>query len=177
MVVGSIVFSLNFKRLKESRRGQFVQLVLFVVVFVVFAFIFVASNMAGNKINDMIQTSDMDSQSKSVMQSNTDSQPLVFDSGGVFILVIVWLLLLGLAYNAPTNPFLAVAVIVILVALGFVGMILSNMWNSMYTDADLATYAHNFPIMNMILQNYLVVILLMGFSSFIVYNSRRGMVG
>lgn len=162
----------------HSKNGQFVQLGIFLVVIFVLALIFMFSNWAGSSINDFIQASpDMSTESKVVMQDNTDSQPLVFDAGGVFIVVILWLVLLGLAYKGADNPFMAIAAIVIIVALGFVGMIFSNAWEGFANNSDTSTAVSNFTMLGFFMQHYLVIVILFGFSSLIVYLYRLGGVG
>lgn len=159
----------------RNKRGQFIQMAVFIVIFLVLGFIFVASNLAGNKINTMIQAdSTMSSEAKSVMQANVDSQPFVFDSGAALVVIIVWLVCLGLAYNAASNPFMFVAAIFMILALGFAGMVMSNTWDAFYNDSGINSSASQFTMTNFLLQHYLIVILVMGFSTLMVFLYRQG---
>ena len=81
---------------------------------------------------------------------------------------------MGLAYNSGSSPMLMVVAIFIIVAIGFAGMILSNMWDSISSDANFSSTASELPMTDFLLQNYLLVILVMGFSTLIVGFSQRG---
>lgn len=159
-----------------NRRGQvpFVAVILLIIIFLLLAFIGVSSLLGASQINTMVQNSDMSNESKQAMQSNVNSQPLVFDAGAVFVVVIAWLMCLGFAYNAADNPFMIVAAIVIIVSLGFTGMLLSNVWDKFYSDSGVNAYAVQYPMTNFFLQHYLILILVISFSTLIVYMYNQG---
>lgn len=157
-----------------SSRGQgsfqFLQVLVGIVIILVLGVVYVAIQMANSTLNDAIQSdTDLSNISKVVAQDNADAYPSVFDGGVAFVMVALFIVVLALAYNANTNPLLAVVAIVIIAALGFVGMLLSNTWDSFNADADLSTFASDFPMTNFILSNYLTVILVMSFSAMGAY--------
>jgi hypothetical protein len=108
------------------------------------------------------------------MASTTGSLGSVNDSGIAIILVGAWLLCLGLAYNSGGSPLLLVVSLFIVVLLGFVGMLLSNAWAEVSTDSGLSGVVDSLPITNFILSNFLVFVLVIGFSVVWVGVSRGG---
>ena len=162
-------------RMMGNKRGQFLQLGIFIVAFLVLAILIVAGNMVLGKINTMVQADpNIANETKVVMQDNATNQSSVWDAGAIFVVIIAWLLCVGLAYNSSSSPFLLVAAIVILISLSFVGMLLSNTWNAIYTTNGIATYAANFPMTNFLLQKYLIVVLVIGFTTIIAYVAGKG---
>lgn len=158
-----------------SKRGQWVQLTLLIVVLFALGITFLFLGMVTEDINGEIQDEvSMSNQSKLMMQTQADSQGSVFDTSIVIVLAGLWLLCLALAYTAQGNPLLLVVAMFIIVALGVVGMILSNAWEEFRASDGFSSVAGDYGITNFILSNYLVFVVVMGFTTLWVGMSRGG---
>ena len=113
-------------------------------------------------------------ESKAATASITSSFPSLFDGLIVLMVVIMWIFCLYSAYNSENNPIMLVISFFLIVALGVVAMFLNNVWNEIASDDTLSSVATQFPLTNVLLQNYLVVVLVMGFSTLIVSFANRG---
>jgi hypothetical protein len=163
-LVGRGVSNLKFKK------GQMVQLALGVVLIFALLIVFVALNLVTKTVNTSIQAeTDISTEAKAVSADVSASYDNVFDQGLMMVLVGIWLLVMALAYVGANNPLFLVVAVLVLASLGFVGMILSNGYSEFSSDVDVAAFAADFPMSNFILNNYLVVVLVIGFSGVIVY--------
>lgn len=77
-------------------------------------------------------------------------------------LIGLWILGMAMAYNASTHPYLGVLALLLVVILGLVGMILSNTWEDVAHDTDLANQTSNQPLTDFILTNYLLFVIIIG---------------
>jgi hypothetical protein len=158
-----------------SKRGQYVQLAFLVVILFAIGIIYLALQMATEDINTSLQgEADFGAEAQAAMQSQTDSTGSVFDSSIAIVLVGVWLLCMGLAYNSQGSPLLLVVALFIIVALGFVGMILSNSWEEFSESGGFTDVADSYPITNFVLTNYLIFVIVLGFTTLLVGMSRGG---
>ena len=158
-----------------SKKGQWIQLIFSVVFLLVLGIVFLSLTKVTGSLNDQIQASDsLDNSSKSSMQAHTSATPNVFDSSIAIILALIWLLCLALAYNSAGSPMLLAISLIIIVGLGFVGMILSNTWDSVAGSQDFSSTRQELAITGFFLDNYLAVVLVMAFSTVIVAMSRGG---
>lgn len=166
------------RKLFGNKRGYMAQLVISIVFLFVLGLVFVATYMAQSQINSELQLdTEMDSGSKAVLQQQTNAMPDVFDSGLILIAVILFIVVLALAYNASASPVALVAVILIISALGFASMFISNAWDDFSNDADFSTYTAGFPFTSFLLENFLIYVLVLGFSSLMMYMYSQGGLG
>jgi len=122
-------------RFRRSKRGQWMQFILLVVVVLALGMVYLAMGFFSNQINDELQLdASFSNQSKLVSQTHVDSQGSVFDSSILIIIAGLWLLCLALAYNSKGSPLLLVVALFVVMAMGFVGMILSNTWEEFPED-------------------------------------------
>jgi hypothetical protein len=158
-----------------DKRAQYVQLALTIVVLFVFVIIAVFVYQASSQINDAIQVDDsMSVESKETLDSINTSYPSVFDGIGMFVFVGLWIFSLVLAYYSSSNTVMIFISLFVIAALAIVGMVLNNVWVSVYDDADTGSFAASFPMMNFIFSNYLLVVIVMGVTTLIVGVTRGG---
>jgi hypothetical protein len=158
--------------LRFNKRGQglFITLIFGIVVLFALGLIWVTSFFTQSLLNTQIQAEpSLSNESKAVMQEQTNAMPSVFDSGVGFVMVLIFIITMGMAYKAPSNPVLLIALLLVIVALGVVGMIFSNVWDNVMSDSSLSNYAVSFPITNFLLTNFLVVVLVISFMSLGMY--------
>ena len=159
----------------EGKQGQFVQVILLIVIVFALLLVYVFTSQAFSGINDSFQADQsLTNESKAQLQSSVDAYPSTFDGIVVFVLVGLWILCLIFAYNAGSNPVLGVFAFLIIAALAVVGAILSNAWEDISEDSAMSSFASDFPMSSYILNHYVVVVLVVGFSSFMVGLSRGG---
>lgn len=161
---------MNFNFFGKNKKGWFVQVILGIVVLFAVSIVWALTFMSQSLVNDDIQTdTSMSNESRAVMQEQVDAYPSTFDGGIGFVAAFIWILVMGLAYKGSSNPIFIIAAILVIVAIGFVGMILSNAWSEIDSDASLSPYTNEFPIADFILSNFLVYILVVSFSGVMVY--------
>lgn len=130
---------------------------------------------ANDEINTAIQASPaLSNESKQVTANVNSSFPGVMDSMVAFAFMGLWLLALFMAYNSGGSPVLVIFSIIIIAFMAVAAMILSNIWSDVSSEASLSSYASSFPITNFLLNNYLVVFIVVGFSVVMVLASRGG---
>lgn len=101
-------------------------------------------------------------ESVAAMTTTTNNYSNVFDGIGMLIFVGLWILSMIFAYNGSNHPFLAFLAIFIVVIVAVVGMILSNTWEDISTDADISDSANGFPMVSFVLTNYLTFVIVVG---------------
>ena len=165
-------------KLFGNKKGWFAQAIIGVVILFALVLVWSLTFMAQSIINDDIQSdTTLDNSSKVIMQNQTTAYPNTFDGAIGFVAVILWIIVLALAYKGASNPLFILVAIVVIGAIGFVGMILSNAWNEIDTDPELSTYTSEFPISGFILDYFLTFVLVMFFSSVMVYVYANGGLG
>lgn len=158
---------------KKSKRGQWLQITILVAFVILFAFVGVFMNNVSNELNTAIQVEDdIAQQAKDIVSVNNTAQGNIFDSIGLLVFVGLWFGALVGAYNAPSHPLALVLAIFIVVGLGVSSMYLSNVWDDLENDGSLSSYAANFPMTSFLLQNYLIAVLIVGFSTVAVFVMR-----
>ena len=165
-------------KLFGNKKGWFAQAIIGIVILFTLVLVWSLTFMAQSIINDDIQAdTTLDNSSKVVMQNQTTAYPNTFDGAIGFLAVIIWILVLALAYKGANNPLFIVVAIVVIAAIGFVGMILSNVWNEIDSDPELSAYTNSFPISGFILDYFLTYILVLFFSGVMVYVYANGGLG
>jgi multidrug efflux pump subunit AcrB len=150
------------------------QFMFVIVILLALGIIMLVLTTFQSSINDVVQQSDMDNTSKVHMQAQSDATGGTFDAMVMLVLVGTWLLCLGLAYNSGSSPLLLVVALFIIVALAFAGMMLSNAWSAVADSVGLESGLAGMPMTNYVLSNFLVYILVVGFTTLMVSFSQRG---
>jgi len=156
----------------SSGQGAGSAIVAFVLL-VVFLFAFVMVNMWGDTLLDEFTTEfsnenyTAEAQTALAVTSNTYGGGI--DSIGMLVLVGLWILSLVLAYNSSSHPMLGVLTVILVGIIGLVGMLLSNSWDEISTDADFSSAASSFPMLDWVLDHYLVFVLVIGFTVAIAF--------
>lgn len=154
----------------SSKRGWFAQAIIGIVILFAIGIVYALTFMAQKTINDEIQLDDtLSNESKVTMQNTTNAYPSTFDSAFGLLAIIIWIIVLALAYKGASNPLFVVVAILVISALGFVGMILGNAWSEIDADNDLNVYTSEFPITSFLLGNFLTYVLILLFSGVMVY--------
>lgn len=161
----SEVSSLNFK----NKKGQLIELIIGSVFLLIFAVTALVMYSASDELNNAVQNDNtLDADTKNMSNSLNTAYPNVFDGLIGLLFAGVWLLVIISAVYSNTNPFFLIIGIVVLVGVGFVGMISNNVWNDLILNAEFSSLAVDFPITNFLINQYLLLVLIMGFSGLVV---------
>ena len=154
--------------LKRNKKGASVDNIYFVVVFFGLAIFFIALMLFWNAVNTGMDDVWTGSSIGTGIKNNAQAAVNQFD----WILVIVWvgfhLGILVTAFLLRTHPVVYVAAILIIAILTLVAAPLSNAYQDMQTDTELATAMNSFPMTNFILQHYPRLEIIWGFLTAIV---------
>lgn len=146
-----------------------VPLVIVLVIVAIFSF-----NVLDDFNTDNQADASSSAESKTATASVTASFPNLFDGLIILMVVIMWIFCLYSGYNAANNPVMLIVGIFLIIALAVVSMFLNNVWDEINTDATTGSVAALFPLTNVLLQNYLVVVIVMASSTLIVSFYGRG---
>lgn len=148
-----------------SKKGQFLQVALAIVIILVMAIVSVFVFQASDSLNDSFQQDvTLTNESKATYDSLNTAYPSLFDGIIMLVFVGLWVLSMVVAFNSDSNPLLLFISLFIIAALAVVGMILNNVWVSVYDSSESGGFAQQFPMTNFLLDKYLLVVLVMGFS-------------
>lgn len=159
-----------------SSKGQ---VALDILILVVILFVLAISWVIGNKVlgdlNTDIQASDDLSDEAKAMSNNVTTQyPSYMDNAFVFFLVLFWVLLLVSSFMIDTHPIFFIASVILLFVTFMVGMVLSNTYEEIRSDSDLASSANDFPKMNWVMDNILLVLIVIGVTTTIALYAKGG---
>lgn len=120
-------------------------------------------------INEDIQNDlDLSQEAKDTSEAIVGNAPTQWDNIFLFLVIGLWALLLVGAYVSASNPIMTF----IMILLGVIGlvvtMLMGNVYAEMSADDDVETFTDNFPKMNWILNNILILAVFITFSVILV---------
>lgn len=96
-------------------------------------------------------------------QENRTRYPTLFDSLFITLLVIIWILTIVASFMIDSHPIFFIVTIILLFFVFISAMFMSNIWDDWVgTDADIEAAADNFPMMNLVMDNFLLFIIFIG---------------
>ena len=148
----------------DSRKGQIgAEPILVMIVLVVFSIIGVITFQVFDELNTDIQAdTTLSNTTKTTVEDLKTRYPSTIDGAFALIMTLLIIFSMVLARFAQNRPIFLFIPVLILAALLMVAGFLSNTWDELTDDADI-TFENQFPIMNWVLDNLLVVILATGF--------------
>ena len=151
----------------RSNRGQTVLDLIFVIVGLLAVGIvsLLAYKVLGD-VNADIQADDsIQPVAKADLQGLTTNYPQFMDNIFVLLMALLWVALIVTSFLVDSHPIFFILTVVLLVFVFVVAMILSNTYQDVAGDDDLSDAATSFPLTNWVFQNFLPIIIAMGFSS------------
>lgn len=147
---------------KENKRGQLIMnsLFFFIILFV-FAFLAIVGWKAWNSFYTEFNTTqhyaDMPEEATDFWSGEIHGQyPTVIDNAFLIVLIGLWVFLLMSSFHMDTHPaFFGLAIIMLVIVL-IVVAIFGNMFDDITSDPEL-DFPNEFPIINFIMENFLVV--------------------
>ena len=121
------------------------------------------------EINVDIQSDDsFGNESKTIISNHEERYNGTADGMIAFILAGLWILVLVFAFIGTDHPIMYVFLVLIIIIIALVGGILSNSWDDLINESEFSDASSEFPITNFILSNFLLVIIIIGFSALMV---------
>ena len=151
--------------ISDSKRGFLNNTIIIIVFFLLLSIISVVTLVMLDEVNTDIQAdTDLSNSSKNITGTITTNFPSMFDNAFITALGLLWLFsLVAGYYSRSTKVFLIIMIILILVLLG-VGMLMSNVYDEFTSDTDLASAVNSFPMTDFVMDNFFIVIAVIGFS-------------
>ena len=158
------MISKGYSKKKKGQAGLDL-ITLLVIIFVVGA-VSVVSVMISANINTEIQADDdFNEESKGVMTTVNTGMPLWFDNMFMFIMIFFWLGMIISSFMIDSHPvFFIVAVVLIIISM-FIGAAVMNSMEELMEDDDLSSAASLFPKLAWIIDHWVMLTLIMGFSA------------
>lgn len=158
-----------------SKRGQLAAELLFLVIFLMaMGLTLILSHKTQTDINTEIQADPtMNAEAKASMQTVTTNYPSTWDNGMVILIVLFWVFLLVSAYYIDTHPVFFIINLVIIIILLSVVIIIANAYTDVTGDADLATYAADFPKLAFLMSHIIILITVMALSTGVVLYAKN----
>lgn len=128
-------------------------MMLYAVILLVFGIFFVTMFMALSKTNEGFQSSNITQESKDIVNTYTSKFKGVYDNFTVTILIGVVITMIITAFILRNHPvFAGIAILVMILIVG-VTFYLSNFWHSFAASDGVSTYAEQFTLTTIILNN------------------------
>lgn len=158
-------------------RGQIaLDLIFAVVVLVAVAFVGVIGYKIFGDINTPLQNesiSGFDNQTRAQLQSVYDRYPSWFDGMYVFTLGMFWIGMIIGSFFVRSHPIFFIIMVILLLITFVVGMLLSNVYQEVVSNPDLADAANALPMTNWVMGHLLEVMLVMGTTGLIALYAKR----
>lgn len=133
-----------------------------IVLLFIFGGVYIVLNKSFGELNDIIQEDDTLGNTSKEMINDLDTRfSTTFDGGFAFAFVLLYIVLLLISWYSDSSPALQIVAILMMVFIGLGALLLGTVWSDMTSDVQLSTELADFPFMNFILGNYLVVALAM----------------
>jgi hypothetical protein len=106
-------------------------------------------------------------EAKAQLQQSDNTYAPLMDGLFIFVLAGLWIAAIVFSFRIDTHPIFMVLSIILLAFILFVGAILSNTYQEISTEPDLLAAHDEFPMMNFVFDNFLIIILAIAFSIFL----------
>lgn len=148
--------------MKNKKGFAMVQLILIAIALLAFAIITIFAYKAFEDLNTDLQADlDLSTEAKAVSSDLHTRMPSTMDNAFLIVFGLLYIVSLVAAYFVDDNPLWLIVIVFLLIVTMIVGGILSNVWDD-FTDESSITFENDFPKMNWILDNFLLVLLVMG---------------
>lgn len=142
-----------------------IQDVFFMAVFAVLcSIVFVTGWMMMSKVNTELQASDLSTQGKAIIQDSNDNYVNWLDNLFLVVFVMLWVVALILASQIDVHPVFFIFTIVIYAVLVLISAVLGNAFYDFANNAEISTYADAFTIITFVMNNFVAMMVVVGFS-------------
>jgi len=164
--------------LKLNKRGNAIADTLLVLVLI---FIFIFATIYGkslfNDFNADLQADpDISDEAKAISADHHGRYTGFFDALFALIFILLWALVIIASFKLDTHPIFFIFTIILLLFVFYIGAELANTYDDMIgTDPELNPISDEFTIADWIFNNYLLVMIAIGFSIVLVLFAKNRM--
>lgn len=153
----------NVKALALSKKANVVSdSVVWVLVIVAFVMISLFTMYFTTTLNQELKdTNTFDAEKQAKLDNVVDRMPSFIDGVTLFIVIALWLAVIVASIFIDSHPVFMVIVVFVLVAMSLVGMALSNIWDDISNEDELASTTSTLPITNFIISNLPIYIIVL----------------
>lgn len=157
------------KRRLASKKGFIQDLALILVFLVVFAILAVVGYQVFTDLNTDLQADpDMSNASKAISDDLHNRYPGTLDGAFILFLGLIYVFGLVAAFVSDNHPVLLIVFVILIVFIMLAAAMLSNTWEEFVDDPELGSFGSNFPMTDFVINHFLSVIGVMGFTVLLV---------
>jgi len=158
----------------KGKKGQASELIFYGVILFILAITILISFKLITDINDAFQASDFISTSgKENIGGFADRFGVIFDGVYVVALVLLSIILIATVFMLDTHPIFFVFSIVAFLAVLMVNVILANALETIGTTSALISFYDQLPMMRFVARHFVAIMVVVGFSSFMAFYTKR----
>lgn len=160
----------------SNKKGQALfDLTILVIIIFFLALAAIFGGFIYSELNDEIQNdNDFSAVAKSTSQGLEDNYVSMFDNIIFIAVILLWLGLIITSFFIDSHPIFFIITIVFMVLVFIAGMAISNAYEEVTDDEDLSGYAANFTKTNFIFDNFLIVLIVIGFTTALALYAKGG---
>jgi len=148
----------------KNKKGSVGDLFYILMVAVVCAFMFVTGWMMMSKVNAEFQAQDsIATTGKTMMQDSSNRFVATFDNLFLTILIVLYLGAVILAWNIDTNPIFFFISLIVFGVLVLLAAVFGNAFYTFSQNANILTYANDFTIIPLVMNNFVKIMVGLGF--------------
>jgi len=148
----------------ESKKGNvLLESFFIIIVLVALAFVTIGGYIASEEIQGFLEEDDQLAPEALVIATDiNDRYDNTMDGIFAWVLGILWVIVVILSFFVDSHPAFYIVSIVLLVGLLIAAGYISNAYEEFENDPGLSVYIGDFPMMNYIMNNLLLVIAVLG---------------
>lgn len=151
-----------------SKKGGFVDIIMIIVTLVGLSISLLVFYKIFGEINTGLQDSDMTTESKEIAQTGYTKLNNIYDNMFLAVFVGLWLGVLLTSFMLDTHPAMFFVFIFLLIIFLVVAASLANVYMGMAEETTFATVNAGWTFIPFIMQNFVKVIMMVGFSVAVV---------
>lgn len=164
-----------------SKKGQtYFDIAIIIILIFGAAFGFIAVNMGLNTINTaLLGTEEFNSSTDQGQVINEFDQNFASTYDNVFaiVLIFLWISMIVTAFYVDSNPIFMIIAFVLIVFVLIIAAVLSNTYAVFASNENIYTFASEFPKMNFIMNNLLLICIFIAMSGLIALYGKNNFGG
>jgi len=163
--------------MKGNKKASYSDVFFMAFIALVCALTFITGWFIFEQVNTQIQAGDhMATEGKAIMTSLNNRYVSLFDGLFLTVVVVVWLTAIVLAFMINSHPIFYFLSFFVYLVLIIIAAAFGNVFYEFTQDSTISTAAAAFPIINLVMGNFVIFCLVVGFSvGLVMYaKSRQG---
>lgn len=157
---------------RKGNLGLIAVLLVFILVLVAAGFVFFLVKPVYDDVKVDLQEQ-FNPTADAMLDEYTADYPSYLDTAFMIVFAGFWIASLIVAWKGAEEPWLAVVLLIVIVAIAALGAYVSNTWIEFVSHPDRIATKADFPATDFLLSHLVEVILVVGFSSLCVYFYRN----